>query len=65
MREIKYDGMPRQEEVEPANGELNEDEMVGYIMRNTKDHTLDYEQVKAVLDAETAFLTEKGFIDPE
>ena len=33
--------------------EVNEDELVGYIMRKTgDDHNLCYEEVRAVLDAE-------------
>lgn len=43
---------------------INEDELVGYIMRKTgDDHSLYYEDVKAVLDAEIEFLKEKGIAE--
>lgn len=42
---------------------VNEDELIGYIMRKTgRDHTLYYEDVRAVLDAELDFLREKGIV---
>lgn len=40
--------------------EINEDELIGSIMRRTTDLRLEYEEVKAVLDAEMDFLKEKG-----
>lgn len=43
-----------------AQPEVNMDELVGYVMRNTADKTLYYEDVKAVLDAEVEFLKSKG-----
>jgi len=39
---------------------INEDELVGYIMRKTEEHRLDYEEVRAVLDAELDYLKEQG-----
>lgn len=43
---------------------VNEDELVGYIMRKTvDDHNLCYEEVRAVLDAEIEYLKEKGIIE--
>lgn len=43
---------------------INEDEMIGYIMRKLSDkHQLTYEEVRGVLDAETDFLKEKGIAD--
>lgn len=38
---------------------INEDELVGYILRKTKDSNLYYEDVRAVLDAEMEFLKSK------
>jgi hypothetical protein len=59
--QIKYDGMPTpRQEAEP---EINEDEQLGFILRKTADRSLTFEDVKAVLDAETEFLIKKGFID--
>ena len=44
--------------------EINEDELIGYIMRKTgEEHTLYYEDVRAVLDAEMEFLKEKGLAE--
>lgn len=63
IRDIQYDGKPvEKREPEP---ELNEDEMTGYIMRRTAEagHSLTYEEVQAVIDAETEYLRDKGFID--
>lgn len=40
--------------------EINEDELIGFIMRKTKEERLSYEEVKAVLDAELEFLKEKN-----
>lgn len=40
---------------------VNEDEMIGYILRSiSNEHLLDYEEVRAVLDAELDYLTYKG-----
>lgn len=39
---------------------INEDELVGYIMRKTADKSLCYGEVRAVLDAELDFLESKG-----
>lgn len=63
MRDIKYDGAHLVEPEETTEKELNEDEMTGYILRVTSERTLVYEDVKAVLDAETEFLRMKGFIE--
>lgn len=41
---------------------INEDELVGYIMRNNKELHLTYEEVRAVLVAEINFLKDKGLI---
>lgn len=43
---------------------INEDEMIGYILRKTSiEHNLNYEEVQAVLDAEIDFLREKGIVE--
>ena len=43
---------------------INEDELIGYIMRKTGDsHSLYYDDVRAVLDAEMDFLKEKGIAE--
>lgn len=43
---------------------INEDELIGYIMRKTGDsHSLYYDDVRAVLDAEMEFLKEKGLVE--
>lgn len=63
INNLKYDGKPvMKKEPEP---ELNEDEMIGYIMRRIAEagHLLTYEEVQAVIDTETEYLREKGFID--
>jgi len=39
---------------------INEDELIGYVMRKTEEHRLDYEVVRAVLDAELDYLKEQG-----
>jgi len=48
---------------------INEDELIGYIMRNADDSDLSfqisYEEVKAVLDIEHKFLKSKGLIEDE
>lgn len=44
---------------------INEDELVGYIMRKTEEHTLYYEDVRAVLDAELDYLKEQGIAQKE
>lgn len=55
------------ETIDDCNNEkptINEDELVGYIMRKTgDDHNLCYEEVRAVLDAEIEFLKEKGIAE--
>lgn len=63
MRDIKFDGshLVKKEE-EPAK-ELNEDELAGYILRVTTERSLTFEDVQAVLDAETEYLRMKGFIE--
>jgi len=53
-----YEEYPQHESVET----INEDELVGYIMRNNKELHLTYEEVRAVLDTEIDFLKEKGII---
>lgn len=60
--EIKYDGMPKRSE-EKMPEEINQDELIGYIMRQTVEHDLSYSKVQAVLNAETSFLIEKGYMD--
>lgn len=49
--------------------EVNEDELVGYIMRKVASNedwfNLTYKEVRAVLDAELAFLIEKGIAHEE
>lgn len=63
IRDLQYDGKPvEKRKPEP---ELNEDEMIGYIMRRIAEaeHLLTYEEVQAVIDAETEYLRKKGFID--
>lgn len=62
MRKIKFDGDHLLDEKEEPEQELNEDELAGYILRVTTDRSLTYEDIKAVLDAETEFLRNKGFI---
>lgn len=43
---------------------VNEDEMIGFIMRKTsRNHSLSYDEVKAILDAEIEFLKEKGIAE--
>lgn len=65
MREmpISYDGMPKP--VSKDEPEVNEDELMGYIMRKTSDRSLTFEDVEAVLAAEEDYLKEKGFMDTE
>src|SRR5699024_2723307 len=47
-----------------SDNEVNEDELVGYIMRKTGNSlNLCYEEVRAVLDAEIEFLKEKGIAE--
>lgn len=46
---------------------INEDELVGYIMRKVnedKNLNLMYEEVRCVLDAHMDFLIEKGIAEP-
>lgn len=48
--------------------ELNEDELVGFIARklhDVKNMSLDYNEIKSVLDLEFAFLNKKGLIELE
>lgn len=60
---IKYDGMPEPEKQQES--ELNQDEMAGFILRRLSESglSLSFEEVNAVIDAETEFLKQKGFID--
>lgn len=60
---LEYDGMPKKKQ-ETVEKEVNQDELVGYIMRNTVDLDLTFGEVQAVLDAETHFLIDKGYMDP-
>lgn len=63
MRDIKYDGAHLVEKDEEKEETLNVDEMSGYILRVISDKfSLTYEEVTAVLDAETEYLRKKGFI---
>lgn len=63
MKTIKYDGMPEPEK--EKENDLNQDELLGFILRKTTemDLRLTYEEVQSVIDAETEFLRNKGFID--
>ncbi|WP_163583281.1 hypothetical protein [Gracilibacillus saliphilus] len=63
MPQIKYDGMPKEPEEHVVNEQINDLEMIGYIMEQTRDKQLTYDDVKAVLEAESIYLEEKGFID--
>lgn len=38
---------------------INEDELMGYIMRKTADRSLFYDDVRAVIDAEMEYLKSK------
>jgi len=63
LQDLQYDGKPvEKRKPEP---ELNEDEMIGDIMRRMAEagHLLTYEEVQAVIDTETEYLRKKGFID--
>lgn len=43
---------------------INEDELIGYILRKTSySHSLTFEEVRAVLDAEMDFLKSKGLAE--
>ena len=45
---------------------INEDELIGYIMRKTShSHSLNYDEVRSVLDAEMEFLQEKGIAETD
>lgn len=57
--------MPTPKKQEEKQGEINEDELIGYIMRNTRNHNLTYQQVEAVLQAEGQFMVDNGFMDSE
>lgn len=60
---IRYDGMPEPEEEEHVvHPEINDYEMIGFIMEYTRDRDLTYNDVKAILQAETEFLLAKGHI---
>lgn len=62
---IKYDGMP-ESEPEKDLEEINQDELMGFILRATTDrYSLTYEEVDAVLNAQEQFMAAKGFIDSE
>ena len=74
--EIIGDGVIRTNEIEIRGErlkvewpEVNEDELVGYIMRAVAEqedyHNLTYNEVKSVLDAELAFLIGKGIVHEE
>jgi len=46
--------------------EISTDEMLGFILRNLSEFegvNLTYEEIKAVLDMEEAFLNTKGIIE--
>jgi hypothetical protein len=60
---LEYDGMPKKKIDEMQPEQLDQDKLIGYIMRKTKEDRLSYEEVQAVLDAETEFLVEHGYID--
>ena len=59
---IKYDGMPKEEE-SVVHSEINELEMIGFIMQETSERDLTFNDVQAVLKAETEYLQAKGIID--
>lgn len=59
---IKYDGMPSPKEQQLPE-EIDEDKLIGYIMRNTSNHGLNYAQVKSVLDAEEQYMIDNGYMD--
>lgn len=40
--------------------QVNENELLGFIMREVTDYTINAEEVQAVLDAELKFLMKKG-----
>lgn len=43
---------------------INEDELIGFILRKTSfDHSLAYDEVRSVLDAEMDFLKRKGLVE--
>jgi len=47
---------------------INEDELIGYIMRKCyadDSHVLSYDEVRSVLDIEHEFLRSKGLIEDE
>ncbi|WP_067725374.1 hypothetical protein [Oceanobacillus damuensis] len=60
---IPYDGMPQEEEEHVVHEEINEDEMIAFILIQNKDRELTYNDVKAILKAETTYLHNNGFID--
>lgn len=43
--------------------EIDEDKLIGYIMRNTSNHGLSYAQVKSVLDSEEQYMKDNGYMD--
>lgn len=64
--DIKFDGMEKANKAdELLPDEVNEDELIGYIMRQTSSLGLTYQQVKSVLDFEEQFLIERGFTEGE
>ncbi|MFC4389146.1 hypothetical protein ACFOZ1_15295 [Gracilibacillus marinus] len=58
---IRYDGMPEEKPV--VHEEIDEDDLIYFIIVNNKNRELTYNDVKAVLEAETKYLQDKGFID--
>ena len=59
---IKYDGMPKEEE-SVVHSEINELEMIGFIMQETNERDLTFNDVQAVLKAEREYLQAKGTLD--
>lgn len=43
--------------------EIDEDQLVGYVMRKTSGHSLDYGEVRSVLDAELDYLVKQGIAE--
>lgn len=60
---LEFDGMPKKKIEEMQPEEINEDELIGYILRVCHKHDMRFSEVKAVLDAEERFLIERGYMD--
>lgn len=62
---LEFDGMPKKKKEEMEPEEINQDELIGFIMRATQEHDMRFSDVKAVLDAEEAFLVSRGYMDEQ